>query len=84
MRKFCLVKSRIFKTQQLVFVLESRIPRSIQFHDLYGIAVYIVDVRNRILILIGSESWTRKECELLLPKDALFQHCTQFLGQNDE
>ena len=35
--------------------------------DLYGIEAYIFSFRNRILISIGSKSWTRTECGILLP-----------------
>ena len=60
------------------FVWESRIPHSSLVHYLCGIEVYIVNIRNRIMISIASKSWTRMECGILLPKHAFYQHFPHF------
>ena len=47
---------------------KAKTPTSILVPVLCGIKVYIVNVRNRTLISIGSKSWTRMECGIIVPK----------------
>ena len=75
------VKSHIFKTQQLekcMFVWESINPHSILVHYLCIIEVYIVNVRNRILISTASELWTRMECRIHVPEHTPYKHVHNF------
>ena len=76
-----LVKSHIFKTQKLekcMFVWESINPHSILVHYLCIIKVYIVNVRNRILISTASELWTRMECRIHVPEHTPYKHVHNF------
>ena len=77
MRKVCLVKSRIFMTKR--FVWESRIPRSILVQDLCGIEVCIASLRHRMQISIEGKSWTRMECGIFVPRQALYSYFPYFL-----
>ena len=48
-------------------------------HDLFGIEVYIANLRYRIRILIEGKSWTRIECgmwnvEFSIPMQTLYKH----------
>ena len=75
--RFFLVKSHICMAQQLEnackeFSLELRIPCTILVHELRGIEVCIVNLRNGIQISIEGESWTRLVCGNFAPKHALY------------
>ena len=83
MRKFCLVKSHIFKAQQL----EKRLlevcmgignSTSILVDNLCGIEIDIASFRNSISILKASKSWTRMECGILVFDYSVFQHFPNF------